>query len=197
MTKRAADDSMCVGENFYDFVLPKPKWPRVDEPEKWTAHDQESAMMVNTLSLDAPNPTGWIKCAIPNGNLIKVSQFMQALDLANFDDWDIILTDDLENLRVCITIPTVTPIFMDGHTGGGPQVVPPPQVEHQCPLAKPITVPRYIPGFRPKPEPQAEPELWPTHVVPQPSRWPTHTLPVGMLRFSSHCDCQDPPSDSA
>ena len=162
MTKRTADDSMCVGESFYQFVLPKPKWPRVDEPEKWTAHDQESAMMVNTLNLDAPNPTGWIKRAIPNGNLIKVSQFMQALDLANFDDWDIILDGDLENPRVRITILTVSPVSMDGHASGGPHMVP-PQAE-------------------PGPEPQAELELWPTHIT-----LPYSVVPQRGLRCLDAC----------
>ena len=91
MPKRKADDLYC-------FVLPAPKWPRVDEPEKWTDHDLESAAMIHSLQLDAAfqrhfghftgchlshhiqGPRQPLNC--------KVSPCIRALDLAHIDDYD-------------------------------------------------------------------------------------------------------------
>jgi len=94
MSKRKRDD-------LYDFSLPVPKWPRQDEPEKWTFHDMESAMMINTLHLEPPEGTSKsTEChglILPGkNNFIKVSRFIQALDLANFDDYEIVLDPDLQ-----------------------------------------------------------------------------------------------------
>ena len=72
--------------DLYDGVkLPVPKWPRVDQPEKWTDHDWDSAAMINSLDLVAPSHH---RCfSHPKQLKAKVSQFIQALDLANFDDY--------------------------------------------------------------------------------------------------------------
>ena len=92
MSKRKADD-------LYDFVLPTPKWPRWDEPERWTEHDEESAIMINTLHLDGHGPRSQrfpMKVVGPKASrFIKVSLFIQALDLVHFDDYEIILDADL------------------------------------------------------------------------------------------------------
>ena len=76
MSKRKAQD-------LYDFVLPKLKWPRLDEPEKWTQHDMESAMMINALHLEP------IRDKRPPVTRAKASRLIQALDLAHFDDHDV------------------------------------------------------------------------------------------------------------
>jgi hypothetical protein len=86
--------------DLHDVVLPVPKWPRWQEPETWTTHDEESAMMVNSLNLDAPEWPDGVRhftgrpSAAPL--FMKVSRLIQALDLAHFDDDDIFLDTDLE-----------------------------------------------------------------------------------------------------
>ena len=85
----------------YNVNLPVPKWPRADQPELWSKHDGDSAMMVNSLSLDGPkaSPNPLVHYANHNDQWIKVSPFLQSLDLASFDDFDIELDDDLEKVR--------------------------------------------------------------------------------------------------
>jgi hypothetical protein len=84
----------------YNVNLPVPKWPRADQPELWSKHDGDSAVMVNSLSLDAPkaSPNPLVHYG-PFSQWIKVSPFLQSLDLASFDDFDIELDDDLEKVR--------------------------------------------------------------------------------------------------
>ncbi len=88
MSKRKVHD-------LYHVVLPVPKWPRWDEPERWTENDLESAVMINTLNLEAHDKSRWY--SDPKQSFIKVSRFIQALDLVHFDDYDIVLDADLES----------------------------------------------------------------------------------------------------
>ena len=90
----------------YQVNLPVPKWPRADKPELWSQHDEDSAMMVNALSLDGPkaSPNPLVYYVNHNDQFIKLSLFFQALDLAmsghqSFDDFDIVLDDDIEKVR--------------------------------------------------------------------------------------------------
>ena len=126
--------------------------------------------MVNTLSLDAPSRSRLILCKSIVEDFIKVSRFMRALDLANFDDWNIILDDDLRNPWAPGGILSTTPISMDGHASGGPQAVPPPKHYPS------------VPPFKPEPQPEPEPMPQPKH---RPKCRPIHVWPGGMLHFSS------------
>jgi hypothetical protein len=68
--------------------MPRPKkWPKVDEPTEWTKEDVKAALMINSLNIDASAHHGFKK---KNNTEIyyKCSPFIQALDLANFDDWE-------------------------------------------------------------------------------------------------------------
>jgi len=77
-----------------------PKWPRADEPGKWSKNDWDSALMINSMSLEASKRrTGLLKIGDVKKIWKKVSLLVQALDLANFDDDDVYLDDDLEDVR--------------------------------------------------------------------------------------------------
>ena len=86
--------------DLYDASLPRPKWPRWDEPEEWTQNDVDSAMMINTLHLEPTYGNQFIM-------FIKVSRFIQALDLADFDDYDFIVDVDSWRARFGETPPRV------------------------------------------------------------------------------------------
>lgn len=94
MVKRKLDPTL------YNVRLPFPKWPRAEEPEKWSKNDLDTALMVNSLHIAAPKGRiGLLKIVDWKLQFVKVSLFLQALDLANFDDDDIYLDHDLENLK--------------------------------------------------------------------------------------------------
>ena len=57
-------------------------------------------MMVNPLNIDIPNaPPVQLKLLDKSNDWIKVSLFLQSLDLAGFDDFEIWLDVELEALR--------------------------------------------------------------------------------------------------
>ena len=98
MPKRSVPVSML---GLYDVMLPPAKWPRC--VESWSHHDWESATMLNALLLDHDDPLigvggGWSKPFINRKKcFIKVSQVIQALDLADFDDCEFVLNRDLRS----------------------------------------------------------------------------------------------------
>ena len=82
----------AYADGLHDFFLPRPKWPR--SGDQWTQYDWDSAMMVNTLGLDAPqrlwrtmdiSQERWRHIANGTERRIKVSFLIQALDLIYFD----------------------------------------------------------------------------------------------------------------
>ena len=81
MSKRKADDAW----NWHP-KCKKPKWPEKDED--WTEEDFRSAWSINTLMLDAKGHKH-IGLRPDSEVLIECSRLVQALDLANFDDWEI------------------------------------------------------------------------------------------------------------
>ena len=94
MVKRKLDPTL------YNVRLPMPKWPRAEEPEKWSKNDFDTALMINSMHLAvSKGRTGLLKICDSKNMWQKVSLFLQALDLANFDDYDIYLDHDLEDLR--------------------------------------------------------------------------------------------------
>ena len=96
MAKRKLDP------NLYKVRLPFAKWPRTDQPERWSKNDVDTALMINSLNLDAglKGRTGLLPIQDTKKKHVKVSLFLQALDLANFDDDDIVLDADLEEFRM-------------------------------------------------------------------------------------------------
>ena len=65
---------------------PKPVWPPASEPHLWSAEDIRSALSINTMCIEAKNHDNYFK---PRKE--KVSQLAQALDLAGFDDFEIVI----------------------------------------------------------------------------------------------------------
>ena len=94
MAKRKLDP------NLYNVRLPFAKWPRTGQP--WSKNDVDTALMINSLNLEAglKGRTGLLPIQDTKKKYVKVSLFLQALDLANFDDDDIVLDADLEEFRM-------------------------------------------------------------------------------------------------
>jgi len=84
----------------YNVRLPFAKWPRTDQP--WSKNDVDTALMINSLNLDAglKGRTGLLPIEDTKKKYVKVSLLLQALDLANFGDDDIVLDADLEESRM-------------------------------------------------------------------------------------------------
>jgi hypothetical protein len=103
MAKRKLDP------NLYKVRLPFAKWPRTDQP--WSKNDMDTALMINSLSLEPPvkGRTGLLPIKDAKKKYVKVSLLLQALDLANFHDDDIVLDADLE-FRMIKSFTTVTVI---------------------------------------------------------------------------------------
>ena len=78
MYKRKAD--LWTSEVHHDLC----KFPKVDDA--WTERDQASAELLNSMNLDARQHHKLEKKPIEI--YYKCSRFIQALDLAGFDDWE-------------------------------------------------------------------------------------------------------------
>ena len=91
MAKRKLDPTL------YNVRLPFAKWPRTGQP--WSKNDVDTALMINSLNLDAglKGRTGLLLIEDTKKKYVKVSLLLQALDLANFGDDDIVLDADLRN----------------------------------------------------------------------------------------------------
>ena len=83
MDKRKLD---VIGQFDWHPRCVRPKWPSDDDD--WTEEDERSAISINSLSLDA-HDDGHAHPRTPEEVYFKSSRLIQALDLANFDDWDI------------------------------------------------------------------------------------------------------------
>jgi len=73
--------------SLWDYNLPVPKWPK--KHGDWSKDDMDSALLINALQLEPPkNPPKnfFVKFDTKKP---KVSMLLQALDLANFDDYEI------------------------------------------------------------------------------------------------------------
>ena len=89
MTKR----KLNLDPALYNVNLPMPKWPRWDEPEKWTQDDIDSAFRGNGLNIDEPK--GYMRVICKDE---RASLFLQAVDLAYFDDYYVYMDQDLEDV---------------------------------------------------------------------------------------------------
>jgi len=79
---------------------PMPKSLKIDEPEMWSMHGLESALLITGMNVFEPRANSWVFVKLDEKKMWKkVSLFIQALDLAKFDDYDIFLDDDLEAVR--------------------------------------------------------------------------------------------------
>ena len=126
MAKRVADDSKRVRGTLYHFVFPKPNWPR-------HVHNVDSAVIdnVNTPAMDAASLTGWSKCPCPGPRFFIVSRLIQALDLANFDDYELELDDDLNTRTSAIELRAALAIRLANRCGS-PDASP--TIVNECPL---------------------------------------------------------------
>ena len=87
--------------SLYACNLPIPKWPKSGNIEDWSVADVEQATMFNALSIAPTNGPGqaMLRRFCIKTMWIKVSLLAQALNLCKFDDFDIVLDDDLEALN--------------------------------------------------------------------------------------------------
>ena len=101
MVKRKLDD---IGQFDWHPRCVRPKWP-IDDAD-WTAEDLRSAISINSLGLDGRDDDGHAHPPAPEEVYVKSSRLIQALDLANFDDWDI------ETPTAWVALPPIVLLWM-------------------------------------------------------------------------------------